>query len=265
MTSHTSNGGIHLRSSGGTRATGSTWARLRHGGGMIGCVTSAVVTTCLSQRGDCKKAFFSLGSLLSAVVFLSGCESGGRLYDGPPRTLKDVAIIVTQENCRVSIVTHVTSGERAATDSNHHGNRKVRPWTIPHVLEILPSECVLLVGYSADIGVSHVYTPRPLLLTIDAKPGYVYCIYPILGNGAFRPGLAKYAYDGGLEAMGDLGQDSRYARPWDTRARVGRLNYGRKMRERLDRYLQGERPVLKGPEWMRGPSVRKSPTPGSPT
>ena len=219
---------------------------------MMGCVTSTVVIACPSQRGDWNKALFSLGSLLCAVVFLSGC--GGRLYDGPPRALNDVAIIVTQENCHVSIVKH---GERAVADYRHYGNRKERPWAIPGVLEILPGECVLLVGWSFDTGVSHAYTPRPLPLTIDAQPGYVYCIYPILGNGTFRPGVAKYAYDGGLEAMGDLGSEEfRWSLPWDTRARVGRINYGRKMRERLDSYLQGKRPVLEGPEWMRGPPVR---------
>ena len=212
---------------------------------------------------------------------LSGCTSWGwlghegRVYDGPLLRPDQVSIFICADECEVRVLREGSLGELQVTKrllatvqpsipalkyvaARDHlvGKLATRKHSffVPCVFEMRPGTYTLLVSFHDDIPGLASYQSGYVDLQIDAHPGHVYYLYPIVHQGQrgersrFQPGVVACAWDGDFQRSLDStpGNTVRFwGRTVKSMGQIkGKPVTGSAVKERVSKYLQGERPVL---------------------
>jgi hypothetical protein len=133
------------------------------------------------------KRIFLLSSMVLLSVILGACgnlyvKNYARFYDGPPRSIKEVAIFAAQEDCMISAVRQ--GGNEKSLCLPKYGG------------ELMPGRYQLTVGY-VHSGLYKTTTSKgPVHIEINAQGGHTYFIYPTFpGSDTWQPSVIDIASD----------------------------------------------------------------------
>ena len=144
----------------------------------------------LSQRTSQSLLHFSSTSLRRRVAWVMclfvlslavyGCVPGTRadVYDGPTRSLQEVAVLIVDMNrwCTESAGPHIEAVD----------GEKVNHWALEY--HLLPGPHTIDFTYSGKGGTGKIYTKKPWRLENDFKGGHVYRIFShFLGTDPNEP------------------------------------------------------------------------------